>query len=186
MLFDKLNTVHKTDKKLVRNLCLSRHKGVVAGGAALRWFQNQAVEDHDIDIWFPNEDARLNFYLHDKNSRVVHDSKNATTYLVDTTKIQLIKNPYTSIMDLVKSFDITVCQIATDGNTWYYSDDFISDLKHRRLRISSLCENSIRRVFKYWNYGFIPDDDLLQSIINNPDTCWDYSKQMTEEDYNHV
>lgn len=179
-------TVHASDKKLVRELNISKFDAIVAGGAALRWFQNQAVEDHDIDIWFPSESERHRFKI-PVSAHVEHESMYATTFRANKTKVQIIKKAYgnsdriTSIMNLISNFDITVCQIATDGNTWYYTEDFITDLKQRRLKMNGLHENSIRRLFKYWAYGFQPDDELLERIIHSEDTCWDYRKTLAEE-----
>jgi len=188
-----LLTIHSTDRELIRSLNLENYNAIVAGGAALRWFQDYTVEEHDIDIWFPTVESmnkfRMNIDYHPK-----FDTAYASTYLISNTKVQIIKKPYRTnidesteknVLNLLDNFDITVCQIATDGDTWYYSDNFINDLKNKYLRMTKINENSIKRLFKYWSYGYQPDDELIKNIIANPKTIWDYTK-LTEEDYGNA
>lgn len=181
------------DQDILKFLSLNKHHAIVAGGAALSWYQDRAVGDKDIDIWFNNQSSfdRMSKYLeaHSARCRITYNTENAQTWSVDVNtnspryKIQLIKNNFwKDPKDIIQEFDFTVCQIATDGFTWYHSDNFCQDLKDRKLRTTKIRPLITKRLLKYWIYGFQPDDQLIQQMIDHPDTVWDYSKS-TDEDY---
>lgn len=188
----KLPTVHNDDKVIFSFLNPTKYRAIIAGGCALAWYQNQPVGLKDIDIWFPNEQKLVQmsaWLLGHSFCRKAYDTKDAETWEIRNSisgpkyRVQLIKNRfYTSPEDVVDAFDITVCQIATDGSTWWHSDQFCQDLKQRRLRLTKTHPSSVKRLIKYWTYGFQPSDLELQMIIDNPETNWDFETQ-TDEGY---
>jgi len=190
----QIKTVCPDDQEMFNQLKIEKFNAVVAGGAALAWYQNQAVGHKDIDIWCRDQNSQMALSRHmaDLNFRKSYDSDNAETYdifLKDKRnyRIQIIKNkPYQTVKELIDSFDITVSQIATDGNTWWVGDDFIRDFTAKRLVLTKIHKTSIKRMIKYWIYGFQPNDHTLQMIINNPDACWDYSNSTDEEYANAI
>jgi hypothetical protein len=185
-------TIHNDDKVIFNFLILLEYKAIIAGGCALAWYQNQPVGKRDIDIWFPNEQKFVQLsdrLLSHSFCRKIYDTKDAETWEIRNSltgpnyRVQLIKNRfYTSPQDVIGNFDITVCQIATDGNTWWHSDQFCQDLKDRRLRLTKTHPSSVKRLIKYWTYGFQPSDLELQMIVDNPDTMWDFTNE-TDEGY---
>lgn len=225
------NTIHYKDIVAVDWLNLKEHGAVIAGGAALRWYQNQPVLMADIDVFFQNKAGFDSMRQHieslpihgvdldflesprpslgdllksivkqksEPENKILHTRKNicssdrAETYEVifdgcdSPYKIQLIKTRYTTdIMDLINSFDISVSQVATDGQRWYVGEHFIQDLKDRRLRIKEYNQHSLKRMLKYWSYGFMPTDDTIQHVIDNPGTTW-YYEDSSSEDYHDL
>jgi hypothetical protein len=182
------HTVHKNDEGLMNFLNISKYNAVVAGGAALRWYQNLPVESHDVDIWFTCEEDfnTMDEYLK-MNSTIRYSSQYANTYDVHEKSaswtVQLIKpKKQLSPAELVKTFDISISQVATDGNRWFIGSHFIEDLKNRRLRILNPQPKSVKRLVKYLIYGFVPDDDQLLAVINDPTTIWNY-ETINLEDY---
>lgn len=188
-------TVHSDDKVIFNFLNPTKYKAIIAGGCALAWYQNQPVGKRDIDIWFPNEthfNKLSNWLLSHSFCRKTYDTKDAETWEVRNSstnqyRVQLIKNRfYKDQKDILDAFDITVCQIATDGNTWWHSDQFCQDLKDRRLRLTKTHPSSVKRLIKYWTYGYQPDDTALQMIIDNPETTWDFVTTTDEEYANAI
>jgi hypothetical protein len=193
--FDTKLVVHPGDQQIYTRLNIKGHEAIIAGGCALSWYMNQPVGKRDIDIWFPNQkrfEAMSQELLSDSKFRKVFDTKDAETYKYQRPdseyyRIQLIKNRfYNHPSDVISAFDITVCQIATDGETWWLGDQFSQDLKNRRLRLTKTHPGSVKRLIKYWNYGFQPEDAELQVIIDNPETSWDYETNTDEEYANAI
>lgn len=188
---DVLEIVHPQDRKIVDYLELNKFGAVIAGGAALSWYQKQAVDTKDIDVWFRKQKSHMLMTEFLKESTKVFSSDNADTYKIEIDdkeyRVQLIHNaPFQSPVDLVETFDITVSQIATDGYTWWYSDQFLADLKNNRLRITKSHHGSLKRLIKYWSYGFQPRDEDLKLILENPDTKWDFETGSFVDDYDHA
>ncbi len=183
--------VHAEDYKIYEFLNIEKYNAIIAGGCALSWYQHQPVGLKDIDLWFDTQDHlnEMSRFLSDYSfNRRAFQSANAETWECTadnnkTYRIQLIKNYfYTDIHEVINNFDISVCQIATDGNTWYHSDQFCADLKEKRLRFVKNTPGSLKRLIKYWGYGFQPDDNTLHMIINNSQIKWDFSEE-TDGDY---
>lgn len=190
----KIKTVVESDQEVFALLNLHNFDAVVAGGAALSWYDNQPVGSKDIDIWCKDQknQTALSQLFMEKGYRKSFDSDNAETYDIfvkdkHNYRIQIIKNrSYNTVEELIHSFDITVSQIATDGKTWWLGDNFIRDFKNRKLVLTKIHKTSIKRLIKYWIYGFQPDDIALQMIIDNPDSCWDFSTSTDEEYANAI
>lgn len=151
----------------------------IAGGAALRWYQNQPVGDNDIDVFCANAEQAQRVIDEIKSYgrySTKWESDNAVTlsyYNQSSSKnwtIQIIKRRYfTSLRDVINNFDITVCQIGTGGNDWLLGQSTARDIRERNLKmIPPLQPDSVKRLVKYWTYGYVPVDGLLESVRNNP------------------
>lgn len=164
-------------------LNLQKYGAVIAGGAALRWHCGLSVEGHDIDIWCPDaaQYKRMLAYLLENNTERTHDTDNATTFKRGAYKVQLIKTCYASVEELLNSFDISVAQVATDGVRWYYGEHTLQDISNRKLRVLKQHSTILRRLFKYWTYGYTPDDETLQQLIQNTDITWDFSSANSDD-----
>ena len=183
--------IPQLDRGLFENLQLEQHDAWVAGGCALRWYQNLPVGEHDVDVWFSSaaaKDAMLASLMANKNfhrCNVIFTTENADTLECDINdrsyRVQLVKKSYEAITDLLESFDISVCKIATDGKSWILGENFAQDLKMRRLRVVSYHPKILRRVMKYWTYGFQPDDLVLQKIIQSDNIEWNFYQKETED-----
>lgn len=188
---DVLEIVHPQDREVVKHLNLEKFNAVIAGGAALSWYQKQSVDTKDIDVWFRKQKDHKLMTEYLRESTKVFSSNNADTYKIEMGdkeyRVQLIHNsPFESPVDLVNTFDITVSQIATDGYTWWYSDQFLADLKNKRLRITKSHNGSLKRLIKYWSYGFQPMDEDLKLITENPNTQWNFETGSFVDDYDNA
>jgi hypothetical protein len=175
----------------------------IAGGAALSWYQGLPINEGDIDVFCKNpqqakklidyiDNLELDFFNGYKTC--VSKTDNAVTYHIelvnskssdnDYWKIQIITCKYfSSIQEVIDSFDITVCQVATCGYEWILGDKTAKDINDRNLRFNHLTKDSPKRLVKYWCYGYIPNTDTLESVQNNEVSNWDFS---ADEDYNNA
>lgn len=70
---------------------------------------------------------------------------------------------------LVKDIDFTICQMVTDGKMIRCPHRSLNDLSEKRLRISS--STVVRhntRIFRYFTYGFEPDESVMSIVENIP------------------
>lgn len=179
------------DVSFLNCLELNKYGAYIAGGCALRWYQDLPVGNHDIDVWFTSSEsleemkASLFSQIKFKHCNIIFQSDNADTIELElddiTYRVQLIKKYYNTIDELLERFDISVCKVATDGNSWILGKDFAQDLRHRRLRVTAHHPKILRRVMKYWTYGFEPMDYTLHTIIESADTEWDFQQKETED-----
>lgn len=121
--------------------------------------------------------------------QTVYMTENAHTYSVDigytNYKVQLIKKYYPkSLEDLLNNFDISVCRIATDFLKFRASPEAIVDIKHKRLNFPhGLRPDSLKRIVKYYSYGFTPDPDLWEQALNVPGVVLKFE---ATGDYDHA
>lgn len=172
--------VHRDDQEPVNLIAPDLKQGPwIAGGAALRWYQNQPVGDNDIDVFCASAEQAQSIIDNIRSyGRYTNkfDSENATTlgYWDKENKknwtIQIIKRRYfTSLKDVIDNFDITVCQIGTAGNDWLLNKDTARDIRERNLRFRMpLQPDAAKRLSKYWTYGYRPVDGLLDAVRTNP------------------
>lgn len=159
----------------------------IAGGAALRWFQNQPVMDSDIDVFCRSRKqadqviAKIKSY---NRYEIKHESDNAVTICYhdkdiwsQSWNLQIVtKSFFSDAKSVIDQFDITVCQIATTGTEWILGD---STAKHIRSRTLAFTDqrgpDSVKRLVKYWVYGFRPEAGTLETLINDQSLRWDFS-----------
>jgi hypothetical protein len=155
----------------------------IAGGAPLRWLQRKSVNKFvDIDVWFSSkhqfEETRNRFETY-SNVCCVFKSNNALTYEVTfkenretfTRKIQLIcKNFFDDANSVINSFDMTMCQVLTDGVNFVLGENTALDIRNKTIRLTSSKPHSgaIKRVAKYMCYGYRPLPDLIEQLVNDP------------------
>jgi hypothetical protein len=160
----------------------------IAGGAPLRWYQGNTVSENDIDVFcFNTKQAEevIQRIKHYKRFHIKHESENAVTieyHKVDEWNkkwtIQIITRRYFSSLDeVLDNFDITVCQIGTCGNEWVMKPNTARDIRERNLRFTHpLHPDALKRLTKYWVYGYRPVPGTIESIQNNPDAVWKFSE----------
>lgn len=170
------------------------HGPWIAGGAALKWYTRRAVGLSDIDVFFKSNsqlEQVLSFIKSSGRFFVRYESDNAITIdyrsLNDKEEyswdIQLIKKRYyDDPEELIKSFDVTVSQIATDGKTWITGPKTKDHIKNKVLEFSHVQSNTARRLVKYWTYGYQPTSETINYVLNNSGENWKYSY---EDDYDN-
>lgn len=185
-------TVHPTDLEPASVIELDTNNGPwIAGGACLRWYQNQPVGDSDLDVFC--RDAKQAADVMDRLrywGRYIrkHESENATTFEYWDDKaenrwtIQVItKRYYNDMQEIIDNFDVSVCQIATDGKQWILGDHTARDIREKNLRMKlPLQPDAVKRLTKYWIYGYRPVDGLIEAIQDNPVGRWEFNPS---EDY---
>ncbi len=188
----KLPCVHNNDQEPVYLINPNLDKGPwLAGGACLRWYQNLSVGESDIDVFCKNSlQAQSTVDKIKATGRYVvkYDSDNATTLKYynengDEWIIQVIKRRYfESVYHLLHNFDITVCQVATTGNEWILGDLTAKDIREKNLRFKyPLQPDAVKRLVKYWTYGFRPVPGTIESIAQNPNGKWAFQNDDTYE-----
>ena len=187
--------VPKQDQEPVNIILPSLKEGPwIAGGAALRWYQNMPVEESDIDVFCSSAEqcqTVIDWVKSWGRYTVKFESDNALTLSYwdkDNTRtwtIQIIKRRFfRSLKEVIDNFDITVCQVGTSGNDWLLNKNTARDIRERNLRMNlPLQPDAAKRMAKYWTYGYRPVEGLLNAVQNNP-----VAKKMfqSDEDYHNA
>jgi hypothetical protein len=187
-------TVVYQDREPVSIIRPGKNGPWIAGGACLRWYQGLPVQDADIDV-FCNSKEQAQTLIDEVRSYGRYSNKftsdNATTidYHVkhlgvspSTWTIQIItKRYYSNMQEVIDNFDLSVCQVATDGTSWALGKHTAKDIREKNLRMSlPLMPDALKRLVKYWTYGYRPVDGLVEAVQTNPVARWAFSP---EEDY---
>lgn len=157
----------------------AKHGPWIAGGAALRWYQGLPVGENDIDIFCSSAEQVQQVIDNIKSYgrfSTKFESENAITLSYhgkDGLKywtLQIIKRRYfKDLQDVLDSFDITVCQIATGGQEWVMGKHTARDIREMNLRMNiPLQPDAAKRMAKYWTYGYRPVEGLLEAVQTNP------------------
>lgn len=97
------------------------------------------------------------------------------------TTLQIIRRRfYENYEDVLRNFDITVCKVLTDGNTFILDDQTREDIENRVLRVSKHNPHIVKRIVKYWTYGYVPSRETLEYVSKHPHTEF---TQFTDYDY---
>lgn len=187
--------VHKDDLVVVDFIKPDLINGPwIAGGAALAWYKKTHVTLNDIDVFCKDEEQMKELsdrLLKSKHAWQRFDSEFASTFSWaaekgnDTWTIQVIKCKYPkSPQEIIDAFDISVCEVVTDGKKFVIGEHTGADIRNKVLRMKQPVKaDAIKRFAKYYAYGYRPVDGLFDSIINNPDGQTAF--EMIEE-YNNV
>ena len=190
-------TDHRNDHEPVTLIRPDIEKGPwIAGGAALRWYQDRPVGENDIDVFCANAKQSASIIDHIKSYgryTVKFESENAVT--IDywskddhcrSWTIQIITRRYfNSLDDVINSFDITVCEVGTCGNEWRLGSFTARDIREQNLRFKMpLQSDALKRLVKYWTYGYRPIDGTVEAIQRNPRAKWQFSAET--EDYHNA
>lgn len=174
-----------------------KHGPWIAGGAPLQWVRQRSAGDRDIDVFCanPQQYKHVCAILSQFKIKIPYVTRNAKTFTITDSpkkdisnnrsqwKVQVItKNWFDSAQAVIDQFDITVCQIATTGTEWLFGPNTVHDINHSLLRFtdSELRPDSVKRLVKYWTYGYRPAQDLLNQILQDPDIKWQFDP---DEDY---
>lgn len=187
------HTVHKDDQLAVNIIMPDSKDGPwIAGGACLRWFQNRPLGSFaDIDVFCKDEHQakqlikKLQSLPYQVSASII-ETNNAHTFSIADSgkqwKIQVITCKYFECMeDVINSFDISVCQVATAGHEWILGENTVRDINERKLRFRHFTPQAPKRLIKYWTYGFTPVPGTLEDINNNK-SIWDFAGS---EDYDN-
>jgi len=173
----------------------------VAGGAALAWFLGRPTNS-DIDLYFKSN-TNLLFFKTQLESKMrgvqtetksnewlaqpedypftTHETPNAISYDVNDGvsmnnlgKLQLIRrNFYSDPQSCIEDFDISICQIATDGDKIWVGEHTLHDIENRQFRFTkNIGPSSARRFIKYHAYGFRAIDSAYDQLFAAENVGW--------------
>jgi len=190
-------TIHRDDSEPLTIIWPDINQGPwIAGGACLRWYQGHPVGESDIDVFCANAEQAQRIIDEVKSygrHSVKFQSDNATTLSYhskdDYSKswtIQIITRRYFSSLDeIINNFDITVCEVGTAGNEWKLGPFTARDIRERNLRFRlPLHPDALKRLTKYWAYGYRPVEGTIEAIQNNPNANWQFGAET--EDYQNA
>jgi hypothetical protein len=188
----QLHTVHLDDWEAVHAISPNLASGPwIAGGAPLRWYQHSAVDASDIDVFCKNAVQAQQVISRIKSYgrySTKFQSENAVTLLYRAFEgnriwtIQIItKRYFDSIQEVIDAFDITACQIGTAGQEWIMNRSTARDIREKNLRfVEPLQPDCVKRLVKYWTYGYRPVPGTIEAVQNNPTSNWKFENA---EDY---
>jgi hypothetical protein len=156
----------------------------LAGGAVRRVLSGQPVKDSDFDLFVASKEqsASCEQFVESNGGKLKSKNKFNSTYDLPVeeglvAKVQIIYfQHYNNAVDVVDSFDYTICQFVTDGETLGCGEYSLFDLTRKRLAVHriSYAMSSMRRMVKYIKQGFYACPgmmaDLLEKVIQNPQT----------------
>jgi hypothetical protein len=190
-------TVHRDDNEPLNLIWPNIHLGPwIAGGAALRWYQGQPVGENDIDVFCANARQAADIIERIKSYgryTVKFESENAVTldywnkdqYNRRWTIQVITRRYFASLEDVINNFDITVCEVGTCGNEWQLGPFTARDIRERNLRFKMpLQPDAMKRMVKYWTYGYRPVEGTMAAVQNNPVGKWQFGAET--EDYQNA
>lgn len=153
----------------------------LAGGALRSFFTDTPVRDYDLycspnaiasatDIfpdllrsysapWTKTSDTNFSFTY----KRMAYDPANAK--FMDNA-LNIMKQPYTSMEDVIDRFDFTVCMCAISEGAIVFHPDYFTDLATRQIRINNPEDPmaSMWRIQKYIKLGYSIDRKELYKL----------------------
>jgi hypothetical protein len=196
ILIREYKTIPRTDHEPVSLVDPDITKGPwIAGGAALRWFQDHPVGESDIDVFCANAKQAQSIVDRIKSTGRYHtkfESENAVTLDYWSQEkhesrwtIQIITRRYfANMQEVLSNFDITVCQVGTCGNEYELGSFTARDIREKNLRFKlPLQPDAVKRLTKYWTYGYRPVEGMIEAIQNNPTAKWQFT---LDEDYQNA
>jgi hypothetical protein len=155
----------------------------LAGGAIRSLFDNTEIEDYDLFFsdyrLYIDTFARL-ISIHGFEIKFIcPEGKLITLKNKAGVKVQLITAQfYQSEVQLINTFDFSVTQFATDGETIFVGSTSIQDAENKVLRLENLSYPvaTINRLFKYKKKGYNIGEAIRQivdTLQENPEVEYD-------------
>lgn len=141
-------------------------------GGALRTLIHHTEKISDFDLFFNTKEKlwQVNEKLKEDGFRCVFECPKGElfTYKKRDLKIQCIaKKYYKDSIELVDSFDFTVCQAAYDGVSVDIAKRMIKSVKLKRLYVNKITfpVASINRMFKYKQKGYHVSEKTIADMV---------------------
>lgn len=149
----------------------------LAGGAIRRQITDENVMGSDFDFFFRSQGLLDEFhgFLSGSGYEKKYQNEHNTTWLKGDIKVQTIHiSFYENPEILIDSFDFTICQLATDGESLFVGEYALWDIARKRLALHKLTYgvSTIRRLIKYARQGYTACPGtlagILESAVNDP------------------
>jgi hypothetical protein len=179
----KIECTHKYPQKFIDLIQPSPDGPFIAGGSALSIYEGNKILT-DVDVFCTSQQQLSQVYerlslMISLREKADHFTENAITIFgtdipsrEETTnpqfdfsysaveerfRIQLVrKNWFANPEEVISSFDLTICQIATDGVDWYATNKFLHSYETKTADVIKTDENTTKRLLKYWVRGYEP------------------------------
>lgn len=148
---------------------------VLAGGSLRKLFDlREKIEDYD--LFFICNAANFKTLVSITKRKLIDagyvlifecENQELFTYISGNNKIQLIaKQPYSSVGELLESFDFTCCCMAYDGKTFYIHVDAIRSIKNKVIYVNKITYplSSIKRLLRFSGKGYKINDALEETV----------------------
>lgn len=150
--------------------------GVIIAGGSLRGLFDPEDEISDFDLFFTREDSfeELAAYMERKCSLLFKCPTGSLltfsmSYDEDSFyKVQLIKPQlYTSMIDLISTFDLTACMAATDGTKVVCHRMFPRDVRRKITRLNQVTYPvaTLNRLRKYEKKGYLVNSRVYRQFM---------------------
>jgi hypothetical protein len=158
----------------------------LAGGALRRTLTNQKLET-DFDFFFRDKVQLEKFAAElerkglTKRRETQHHVHYSGKVAGATREVQLIRfKYYENAIDVINSFDFTICQFAFDGTTLTAGDHAFWDLGRKRLAINKITYpvSTMRRVLKYAKQGYYACNGALAAILRETARSTELQQQL--------
>ena len=159
---------------------LKKYKCWIAGGAILSIFTGEEV--NDIDVFFRSKEDVFNV-INSRSGSWYFTKWSATTSDIIRKPIQLVyKNTFSSVEEIFKTFDFSVCCAAYDCETeeFVFGDTFFEDVMSRTIHFNHHTDGAIMtlpRIVKYQERGYsFPKPELMKvglTLANYNLQSWD-------------
>ena len=169
--------------ELLRVWDVTSHKGVWLGGGAVRRTLIKQPLDSDFDFFFKDVDTFKSWEAKLPKTVVkVRETKHHTEYkcTLEGSDIPVVLQAiqfkyYDSPEEVLDSFDYTITQFVTDGNSLWTTVESLWDLGRKRLALHKVTYPvaTMRRMLKYTNQGFTACSGCMTQLytmtIDNPE-----------------
>ena len=170
MLVEPVDKYLKDNREIYTQIRWNIPEGIIAGGAARQIFLNEAFGSTDVDIYFPDFSAHGAWYTNHyrRGFEKYSNTNNASGYLIDDIKCQLVKAIYTDDpRRIFDSFDLTCCMFAIKDDQIYYTEEAAEHATKKLMVFAkeSNAKNIYKRVEKYLRKGFVPSCPISMKIF---------------------
>lgn len=162
---------------VVESLPMLSKKGPWIAGGSVRKFLDEKANTADYDIFFPNAEVNLGWItdLEGRGAVLVSESNLNRTYTHMGQKIQCIHfDMQSTLIKTMNRFDMAMCQCGFDGETLYWSDQAMADIKEKAITFCNADDPiySINRAIKFAREGYTPRHGeiarLVKGIVKDP------------------
>jgi hypothetical protein len=129
----------------------------IAGGALRDYYTDKPAKS-DYDVYFPSQedfDKAKNYFI-SNGGQISWESEHGMKVEYKGKVYDLVKIFSKNPLDTISKFDLTISQIATDGNDVYFGKDSLNHLQHRNLVIHNIASpfNTLKRTLKHYKKGY--------------------------------
>lgn len=184
-----LEKIYKAVPELSEILVYPRNQVWLAGGMLRTMLDTVSLSPQvtDVDLFFKDKgikDLVFNFFDPRKGWEHVFECPEGTLTTLKNKitgwKVQLITIAYyPSAEALLESFDFTVTQFATDGESFWMGESSYDDVIDKRLRwnVITYPSSSLHRMTKYVKKGFTMREDDYNEFV---ETLWSHNPNVVD------